>query len=69
MPHTRYMTTEEYVFSPANLARLDAIWADAANARPTADAIEEPNDDEATRELTEGELDRIETAYERRLGL
>ena len=66
------MTTEEYVFSAENQQRLRDIWDNAPTKFPVSfdsDQYAEPDDSEATRELSDGEYDRIADAYERRLGL
>lgn len=63
------MTTEEYVFSPANLARVAAMWDNAPTEFLPGQGgdlpVDEPNDDEATRELSDHEYDVLANNAER----
>lgn len=71
MPHTGYMSTEEYVFSQKNLDNLARMWAEASPTFPhkgVADAVEEPVDP-YDYNPTDAECDAAADAYERRMGL
>lgn len=61
MPHTEYMNTN--YLSQTNLDTLADVWANPGRTAYVEDV--EPNDDEATRELSASEYDYIADRYER----